>query len=165
MDLRHARPDDLAFIVATESLPEHAPWINRWPRERHAQAMADPDYRYLLFEDLAEPAGYAILAGLTSPNRAIELVRVALAKTGSGQGRRCIRLLMTEAFEQLAAHRFHLDLFEDNARAEHLYRSLGFAHEGVLRDAQRRGERFRSLKLMAILEDDYRRGVAGEAPR
>ena len=165
MQLRRAGPDDLAFIVATESLPAHESWINRWPAARHARAMADPDYRYLVLERGGEAAGYAILAGLTSPNRSIELVRIALAQTGTGRGRDCIRLLMTEAFGALGAHRLHLDLFEDNARAEHLYRSLGFRLEGLLVDAERRGEQFRSLKLMAILEDAYRSGVAGDPLR
>ncbi|HEY1427657.1 MAG TPA: GNAT family protein, partial [Caulobacteraceae bacterium] len=118
-----------------------------------------------VLEEGGEPSGYAILAGLTSPNRAVELVRVALAQTGTGRGRDCVRLLLAEAFDVLGAHRFHLDLFEDNARAEHLYLSLGFRIEGLLRDAERRGERYRSLKLMAILEDEYRSDVAGDPAR
>lgn len=154
--LRTAREDDLALIERVEAKPDYDPFINHWPRERHATALADPDYGYRMFEIDGDPAGFAILTGLTSPNYAIQLMRMALEQPGQGRGRACCRLLLAEAFDRLGAHRFHLDLFEDNLRAEHLYRSLGLRHEGFLRDAERRGDQFRSLKLMSILEPEYR---------
>jgi RimJ/RimL family protein N-acetyltransferase len=156
LSLRVGTWGDLALITRLETRPDYADFINRWPAERHAAAMLDADYRYLVFGVNGEPCGYAILTGLTSPNAAIQLMRIALDKPGGGLGRRCCRLLMAEVFDRLGAHRFHLDLFEDNTRAEHLYRSLGFRNEGLLRDAERRDGTFRSLKLMAILEPEYR---------
>lgn len=154
--LRAAAEADVGFIAAIEARPDYEPFINRWPEARHLRALRDPDYRYLVFEAGGAPIGYAILAGLTSSNAAIQLVRIALDAPGGGLGRRCCRLMMAEVFDRLGAHRLHLDLFEDNRRAEHLYASLGFRREGLLRDAERRGEVFRSLTLMAILAPEYR---------
>jgi RimJ/RimL family protein N-acetyltransferase len=156
VQLRPAQKDDISFIVALEQRPEFSPFINAWPAERHVCAMSDPDYRYLMFEEYGRTMGYAFLNGLTSANRAIQLCRIALAEPGGGHGRVACRLIMEEAFGRLGAHRLYLDLFEDNARAEHLYRSLGFVLEGVAREAERRGSEFRSLKLMSILEHEYR---------
>jgi RimJ/RimL family protein N-acetyltransferase len=111
-----------------------------------------------MFEDKSGGVeGYAITRGYDAGNRAVELVRMVLAKTGSGRGREACLLLLAQAFNEDNTHRFWLDLFEDNARAEHLYRSLGFTFEGILRDAERRGEIFRSLKVMSILDHEYRR--------
>ena len=61
-------------------------------------------------------------------------------------------------FDGLKAHRLHLDLFEGNDRAEALYRSFGFRDEGLLREAERRGSIWRSLKIMALLDSEYRAG-------
>lgn len=157
MRLRLAVEGDLAFIVAQEARPEYSPFINAWPIGRHRAAMANAGYRYQIFEDDDGVQGYAITRGYDGVNRAVELMRMALARSGSGRGRAACLLLLHQAFGADKAHRFWLDLFEDNARAEHLYASLGMQFEGVLRDAERRGEVFRSLKLMSILEDEYRR--------
>jgi ribosomal protein S18 acetylase RimI-like enzyme len=159
VQLRSAQKDDIGFIVALEQRPEFSPFINAWPAARHARAMDDADFRYLMFEAEGRTLGYAFLNGLLSPNRAIQLCRIALAEPGRGCGRAACRLIMAEAFERLGAHRLYLDLFEDNARAEHLYRSLGFTLEGIAREAERRGSEFRTLKLMAILEHEYRAGM------
>jgi RimJ/RimL family protein N-acetyltransferase len=144
MRLRAATHSDIAFI-------------NAWTHERHRAAMADGNYRYQMFvDDAGLVQGFAITRGYAGPNRAVELMRMALAKADSGRGRAACELLLAQAFEQDGVHRFWLDLFEDNVRAEQLYLKLGLVHEGVLRDAERRGEIFRSLKVMSILVDEYR---------
>jgi RimJ/RimL family protein N-acetyltransferase len=156
VELRRARKSDIDFIVALELRPEFSRFINAWPAERHSRTMDDADYRYLMFEQDGCVLGYAFLNGLQSPNRSIQLCRIAMAEPGGGRGRAACRLVMAEAFDRLGAHRLHLDLFEDNARAEHLYRSLGFTLEGIAREAERRGNEFRTLRLMSILEPEYR---------
>jgi ribosomal protein S18 acetylase RimI-like enzyme len=156
LHIRSATADDLPFIVALESRPAFEPFINRWPVERHARALKDEDHRYLVCEVAGAVRGYAILAGLTSPNASVQLVRIAVDAPGAGVGRRFCEMLLAEVFDRLGAHRFHLDLFEDNSRAERLYESLGFRHEGRLLEAERRGTAYRSLKLMAMLEAEYR---------
>jgi len=156
VQLRKAVEADIDFIMQLESRPEYSPFINAWPRERHARAMSDADFLYLIVEFGGKSEGFAFLNGLQSPNRAIQLCRIALVASGRGNGHAVCRLVMKEAFETLGAHRLYLDLFEDNARAEHLYRSLGFQMEGLLREAERRGDTFRSLKVMSLLADEYR---------
>lgn len=158
MRLRPAIDADIAFICAQEARPEYTPHVNAWPTERHRAAMGNADYRYQVFIDEASaPEGYAITRGYSGPNHAVELMRMVLARADSGRGREACLLLLEQAFVQDGAHRFWLDLFEDNARAEHLYLQLGFVHEGVLRDAERRGDAYRSLKVMSILDHEYKK--------
>jgi RimJ/RimL family protein N-acetyltransferase len=52
-----------------------------------------------------------------------------------------------------------LDVFEHNARARHVYRSVGFVEEGVLRECVKQQERYASLVVMSILENEYRTHV------
>jgi len=157
MHLRPATEADIAFICAQEARADYAPFVNAWSAERHRDALRDANYRYQMFVDGGGAVqGFAITRGYAGPNRAVELMRMALAHADSGRGRVACLLLLAQAFGDDGAHRFWLDLFEDNVRAEHLYLKLGFVHEGVLRDAERRGEIFRSLKVMSMLEREYR---------
>ena len=148
--LRKAGPGDLDWIVAQESRPDFAAFIHQWPRPRHALNLADPDFRYLIArDDRTEPLGFVILAGLASPVRGIELVRMAVATPGRGLGRRLLRRVIRLAFAELGADRLWLDVFDDNRRARHVYRSAGFVEEAPLPDAAR------NLVVMAMLRRDY----------
>jgi RimJ/RimL family protein N-acetyltransferase len=122
----------------------------------HQQRISDPDCLYWLVESAGQPAGYVILRGLASPNRCVELKRIAIADPERGLGRLVLRAVLEEVFGSLAAHRIWLDVFDHNLRAQHVYRSLGFAQEGTLRECVKYGDRYRSLILMAMLESEYR---------
>ena len=137
--LRGARADDLPWLAALEQSPANARFLCAWPADRHAAGLADPDKRYLVFEDAAgDRRGFAILAGLRSRNRAVELVRVAVDRPGHGLGSAALRRLVVHGFEALRAARLFLDVFDDNERARRAYRRLGFREEQVLPAAVRR---------------------------
>ena len=102
------------------------------------------------------PAGFAILRGLTLPNRSIELKRNVIAEPGRGLGKQAMAAILAEMFGHLSAHRVWLDAFEDNLRAQHVYRSLGFVKEGMVRECVYHEGRYRSLILMSMLESEYR---------
>ncbi|HVW46451.1 MAG TPA: GNAT family protein [Solirubrobacterales bacterium] len=150
--LRPTEEADLDFVVALEAGPEAAPFVKAWPVARHRTALGDPDIAHLLIVDGGEPAGFVILAGVDDPDDNIELRRVVVAHPGRGLGRAALTLVLDHAFDQLAAHRVWLDVKPANARARHLYRSLGFVEEGILHDALRTADgRYESLILMAKL--------------
>ncbi len=162
MKLRDATSDDLDFIVAQESRPEVVEFICRWGRERHGGNLADPDKRYLIAEaEAGRPLGYVILAGLAGENGSLELVRILMVEPGRGAGQGVLQEVMALAFEEHGAHRLWLDVFPENARGRHVYRKLGFVEEGVLRDALRFDGGYRSLVVMSILEEEYRRRRTG----
>ena len=65
-------------------------------------------------------------------------------------------------FAETACHRFLLEVFTDNTRARHVYRSLGFTEEGLLREAVKRPDGSRvDQVLMSLLRPEWRRAAGG----
>ena len=119
--------------------------------------LAGDDARYYIGEDKeGAMEGYAILRGIKEDSRSIELKRIVVGEVGRGMGRRILTELMSIAFGELNAHRLFLDVYDDNARARHLYESLGFKYEGIMREAAARDGKWHDLYLMSILESEYR---------
>ena len=157
MELRAAKEADISFIVEIEHSPEFHEYIAKWTAEEHQAALRDPNTGYLIALDSSGgQIGYVILRGLESEHRSIELIRVAMRLPGQGNGKHVLRLVLKRVFEELGAHRLWLDVLESNLRAQHVYRSLGFQKEGVLREAFFRDGRYHSLFLMSLLESEYR---------
>ena len=155
--LRNAGLGDLDWIVGQESRPDFAGFIHHWPRPQHARNLADPDLCYLIArDDRAGPLGFVILAGITSPARSIELVRMAVATPDKGLGRRLLRRVVRLAFAELGADRLWLDVYDDNSMARHVYRSAGFVEETPLLDAARTADDTTgTLVVMAMARHDY----------
>lgn len=154
--LRAAAPEDIPAIVALERSPGARAFVGQWSEERHRAALGSADARYFVCEtETGEVGAYAILRGLAETGRAIELKRIVVGAPGRGSGRGILTELIRIAFEELGAHRLFLDVIEDNARARHLYESLGFVYEGTMRDAHQRDGGYLNLLLMSMLEGEY----------
>lgn len=158
MLLRPAVTDDIPALVALEQIPFASRFVGQWSEERHRTTLDGNDARYLVSEDeTGQLRAYVILRGLGEDNRAIELKRIVVAVPEKGLGRRILTEVIRLVFEDLHAHRLFLDVFDDNARARHLYESLGFVYEGTMRDAAQRDGAWHDLCLMSMLETEYRR--------
>src|SRR5277367_5053530 len=156
MLLRGARIEDVPQMMVLESLPEFRALVGSWSEEEHLRCLAHPDVRCLIAgQNANEVAGFAIVCGLTSEHRSLELKRIVVRVPGSGLGRQMLHLLLKKAFEEYGAHRLWLDVFENNLRAQHLYSSLGFRRDGVLREAVNRDGEYYSLVLMSLLDREY----------
>lgn len=154
---------DIPWLVGQEQRPDYAAFIHRWPQEQHERNLADPDKLYLIARDEAgEWQGFVILAGLSSRAREFELVRMAVARPGSGIGKSLLKDVMAMAFGELRADRLWLDVFDDNLRARRLYEAAGFRKEGpeqiVVKADGQRG----CLVIMSISAADYR-GLISQA--
>jgi RimJ/RimL family protein N-acetyltransferase len=157
MLLRLATPDDIPAIVAIERTPMAREFVGQWSEQRHRATLTGGDARYYVSEtEWGEVQAYAILRGINEDSRAIELKRIVAAVPERGLGRSILRELMRIVFRELGAHRLFLDVYEDNARARHLYESLGFQYEGILREAAHRDGHWCNLRLMSVLESEYR---------
>ena len=155
--LRPTGEGDLDFVLREEGDEGNRPFIGRWPRARHLEALADDGVEHLIAEGRGgAPVGYAILTGVGDPGRIVCLKRLMVAEKGVGYGRAVLRLVKERAFGGLGAHRLWLDVKEGNARARGLYESEGFVAEGVLRDSFWTGEEHESLVVMSTLESEYR---------
>ncbi len=157
LNLRRAVKNDIDWIVSLEKRPDFAAFIPRWPPEEHERNLSDRDKRYLMATDeLDHPLAYVILAGLSSPAASIELVRLAVTRPGTGIGKPLLQRVIDLAFNELKANRLWLDVFDDNHRAGHVYQSVGFTVEGVLREAALKSDgQLGSLVIMSILKREY----------
>jgi RimJ/RimL family protein N-acetyltransferase len=156
MTLRLATLDDIHAILALERAPVAREFVGQWSEDRHRATLTGGDARYFVSEtEWNEIEGFAILRGINENSRAIEIKRIAVAVPERGLGRRMLTELMRIAFCELGAHRLFLDVYEHNARARHLYESLGFQYEGLMREAARLEDSWCNLCLMSILESEY----------
>ncbi|MGH8001422.1 MAG: GNAT family N-acetyltransferase [Brasilonema sp.] len=156
INFRYAESTDIDFILSQEARNEFKNFIIRWSRDEHSQNLNNSDKHYFIIENEAgDASGYAILSGLKSLNHSIELTRIVIAQPGLGYGKRALQILMKKVFEEYSAHRFWLDVFEHNQRARHVYQSVGFKEEGVLREAVKQEDKYSSLVIMSILKNEY----------
>ena len=98
-----------------------------------------------------------IVIGDIEPEWKCELWRIYIADTalrGKGYGKQAALAVMKYCFEDLQMQRLYLDYYTGNP-AEHLYRSLGFTYEGLLRQNCRKNGILYDVNLMSILRDEY----------
>lgn len=75
---------------------------------------------------------------------------------GKGYGTEAILLALYFAFGTNRLHRIELEVLSFNKQAIETYKSLGFVHEGVKRDASYFNHDYHDLIIMSILEDEFR---------
>jgi diamine N-acetyltransferase len=157
MLLRSALDADVPRIVALERLSESQKYVGQWSEERHRAALSSADARYFVSEDEAGALqAFVLLRGFEESSQNIELKRIVVAAPGRGVGRRILSEIIRIAFEEIGVHRLFLDVFGDNLRARHLYESLGFVYEGIMREAGMRDGKYYAMHLMSMLESEYR---------
>lgn len=108
--------DDAAAIVDLESRPQFAEYILRWDIPRQQDGIRDPHKRYFVtYGPDRSLTAFAIVAGIRSPHRNIELVRVLCADPGRGVGRTVFRNVSSyvNAFRVEEVRRRLLDTRQD----------------------------------------------------
>ena len=158
MTLRPASATDLAYILGLEQKFRDLRLLGGDDLAAHLSQLADFNCVYWIVEQDAGPAGFVILRNVHSADGNIELKRIAIEEPGRGLGQKVLRAVVDRVFREFHAHRLWLDTYSDNVRAQHVYRSVGFTEEGVMRECKKWGDEYRSLVLMSILESEYRAG-------
>ena len=146
--LRAATAADFPFIRGIAGRPENALFITDEDEAALATYLADPATRLLIWDRQGQPAGYALFCTVGEPSGAVELRRLALAKSGGGQGQVFVRALLDHGFGTLAARRLWLDASAENPRAMQTYARAGFTLEGRLRQHWYRPALGRVVDLM-----------------
>ena len=114
-------------------------------------------FLHLIVEDKnGTRLGYVIILGMLNPNHCYEILRINLSERNKGYGKKAMSLTLDYLFNHLQAHRVWLDVRERNHRAKHVYESLGFQVEGVLRECIKTDDNYESLILMGMLRTEYR---------
>jgi diamine N-acetyltransferase len=148
---------DLVSVLSMEQNSENRPFIRQWTPEQHLAAIADRNVAHLV---ISTPdcglIGYFILIGLENADRSIEFKRIVIDTKGKGFGRKVVAFVKKLVFDEYNFHRLWLEVVEHNDRAFSLYHSEGFTEEGVHRESLKQGDHFASLRVMSILEQEYR---------
>jgi len=156
LSLRPTEPDDLDFVLAAERDPEAAPNITPRPRERHLESFDHPNEGHLVVLEDGEPVGYALLEGFAQRHGSIEIRTLVITRRGQGVGRRALGLLLDHAFDDHGAHRVWLDVLSRNQRARRTYATVGFTHEGEMREAWLREDgSYDSLLVLSMLDREW----------
>lgn len=155
--LRATTVADCDFVLAAESHPDNAGFVEQWTRQRHRAAIESSDSLHWVIESRGEAIGYAVLEDADDPNHSLLLRRIVVASKGRGHGRAALILIARYCFEVLGFHRLWLYVAVDNPRAEALYRRLGFVQEGVARECTRYDDgSYGSMYILSMLEPEYR---------
>lgn len=145
---------DLDYIVSAENDDENRQYIIPWSREQHLQAMLNPDIAHLIIKNKTR-IGYFILAGLLDSNQTIEFRRIVITEKGKGYGKATIEIVKKLAFETYNAHRLWLDVKLQNKVAQAVYKKSCFVVEGILRECLKVDDKYDSLIIMSILQQEY----------
>ena len=155
--LRPAEPSDIAFIMECERQPGYEHFVGRWPEEKHARWMADPEFTYLIGRDTDGDLGFVILHETWLRPENLYLKRIAVHDTENGNGKWLLTALHDWVFANTNTHRFWLEVVEHNLRARHVYKSMGWTEEGRVREAyfdDRTGKRGLFVQ-MSILKPEW----------
>ncbi|NVJ98930.1 MAG: GNAT family N-acetyltransferase [Alphaproteobacteria bacterium] len=126
--IRKATKDDIFFIRSLEMDPANT-MVHAWDAPTHHTNMDDPDYHYLIAEDIeGTPLGHAILLD-NEPGR-VEWRRIIVARRGDGIGKAFMKAVLEYFFTVHQAKVIWLDVYERNSRARHVYETLGFREVG-----------------------------------
>jgi RimJ/RimL family protein N-acetyltransferase len=82
-------------------------------------------------------------------------------RQGKGLARETLELVATYAFGTLNLHKVYLRVVAFNKRALNLYRTFGFAEEGIQRQQAFLRERYHDVVLMGLLRREFERKRAG----
>jgi len=87
-------------------------------------------------------------------------VGIAMGERDSGFGTDTMRALCRVGFEVMNLHRIALTVDATNERARHVYRTLGFVEEGVLRDHRFIRGAYRGTVVMSLFRNELQREEA-----
>ena len=167
--LRHVECEDLPFFVRWLNDPEvilglamHTPLSqaeeDRWFEDTLKR---DVDERPLVIEvqveDIWKMIGNCGFFNIDWRNRSAELGIFIGDKTlwNKGFGTEVMQLLLRHGFTTLNLHRIYLRVFENNFRAIRTYEKAGFTHEGRMRQAEFRDDKYLDVLIMSVLRPEW----------
>lgn len=154
--LRQATLNDLDYIMKLQYAPENLKFIVPFDEDYHREILTCAAKMDVIIEEIYTglAVGYFMLRELDSP--CAEFTHVIIEKKGIGYGREAMKLLLEWTFEIKKFHRVWIDCKEYNSVALHLYESLGFVREGVLREIILTDGVWENLIVLGMLDREYK---------
>jgi RimJ/RimL family protein N-acetyltransferase len=153
LDIVGASRDDIAFVMATERLPENAGLVGRWVRDEHEQALDDPGNAYFIGSIARKRVRFVIVQRWAPKSRGSLIRRIIVAETGKRIGRELLSKVIDAIFAETNAAWLWLNVRPDNIRAQRCYSALfSFAERASIEEA---GES--NSLLMVLRRSDWER--------
>lgn len=157
--LRRAELSDLNFILNLQREPENLKFIVPFDEKFHTKVLTSncAENMDIILEEKEGniPVGYFMLSELDNPHNKVEVTHVIIAKKNCGYGREALNLLLKWIFTIKKFHRAFLDCKEYNSIALHLYESLGFKREGILRETILTNGIYENLVFLGIIDREF----------
>ena len=127
ISLRPSRLEDLPYITALERHDDNRQLIGQWSDAEHRAAIAGHErWSHWIIEAGGEPAGYLIPRDCAAQGAGLYIKRILVAAKERGTGKRAHAQFLARAFERPDVDFVWLIVRNENARAQALYRKLGF---------------------------------------
>jgi RimJ/RimL family protein N-acetyltransferase len=136
--LRPSRASDLAFVVGLERRADHVDAIGQWTDIEHLATMQSPKREHWIIESDGTPVGYLIAFDCRTEDAGFYVKRILVADKDKGTGTLALSKYLDRAFFELRAKLVWLTVREENARAQAVYRRLGFHRFDPVVDVARR---------------------------
>ena len=98
-----------------------------------------------------------LIVALGGDSPCAEFTHVIIDKKNRGYGHEALKLLLKWTFEFKNYHRVWIDCKDYNSIALHLYESLGFVREGLLREYLLTNGVYENLVVLGMLDREYER--------
>jgi RimJ/RimL family protein N-acetyltransferase len=123
-------------VLALERHKDNTPYIGHWTREQHRAAIAASDREHWLIARAHDgsPLGFLLAFDLRARGFGMFVKRIAVADKSRGLGREALGRFLRRAFGELGASHVWLSVRKGNARAERVYRALGFEVAALTRE-------------------------------
>jgi ribosomal-protein-serine acetyltransferase len=173
--LEESDAEALVRVIETNRayLSEWLPWVEATPNDvearrdfirRARQQVEDDNGFHAAIVDADEIIGVVGFHGVDWRNRSTSIgYWLAADRQGHGTMTEAVRALTQHAFEVWNLNRVEIRVATANVRSAAIPRRLGFAEEGVLREAERHGDAYEDLAVYALLARDRERALSARA--
>lgn len=147
---------DIESIIEIEHHPDNRNFIWQGTYQEHLSEIQDSEHHLLKFIDKTshDLVGYTLIH-INHHSNIFELRRIAITKKGLGYGREALKALIQHAFDYMNINKLWLDVYPDNQVGIHLYESLGFVREGILRQNYKSDRGYLDQIIYSILREEY----------
>ena len=159
LQLRRADLSDLPYILNLQLKPENLKFIVPFDENFHTKILTSncAGKMDIIIEEreTSKPVGYFMLSELDNPHNKVEITHVIMDKKNCSYGKESLQALLKWIFTVKNFHRAFLDCKTYNEVAIHLYESLGFKREGILREHILTNGVYEDLILFGMLKNEY----------
>jgi RimJ/RimL family protein N-acetyltransferase len=160
MQLRQAREDDLAFVLALGAHEAVQEWLAPRGRDQEPQLRAlleqAPLGLFVIEDDRGERVGALSLELISERSRLCQVHRLMLdpEHRGRGMASEAVRRVCRLALGELGMHRVQAEVYGDNLASQRLFERVGFVREGARRRAYWQREQWLDGVIYGLLAEE-----------